>query len=194
MDTAGLTAQEYVDIQNLYAAYNLASDAGDAEAYASCFTEDGVLRIEPLGVTVRGRAGFIAFKQKDAAGRGGKYRRHWNGSLHLEKIDPDTVRGRCYFHGYNGTPGEPPTPGRLRRLRGHDHPRRRRVEVRKAPPHAGREHVVGAGGPRRGVPLVSDDITRRSASELASDIPGRKLGAPDVIAAFLARVARLNPA
>ncbi len=106
---AALTAQEYVDIQNLYAAYNLASDAGDAEAYAACFTDDGVLHIEPLDVTVRGRASFVAFKQKDAAGRDGKYRRHWNGSLHLEKIDRDTVRGRCYFHGYNGTPGQPPT-------------------------------------------------------------------------------------
>ena len=109
MDSAGVTAQEYVDIQNLYAAYNLASDAGDAQAYASCFTEDGVLRLEPLDVTVRGRASFVAFKEKDAAGRGGKYRRHWNGSLHLEKIDRDTVRGRCYFHGYNGKPGELPT-------------------------------------------------------------------------------------
>jgi len=29
--------------------------------------------------------------------------------LHLEKIDRDTVRGRCYFHGYNGKPGELPT-------------------------------------------------------------------------------------
>jgi hypothetical protein len=108
MDSAGVTAQEYVDIQNLYAAYNLASDAGDAQAYASCFTDEGVLRIEPLDVTVRGRANFVAFKEKDAAGRGGKYRRHWNGSLHLEKIDRDTVRGRCYFHGYNGKPGELP--------------------------------------------------------------------------------------
>jgi hypothetical protein len=109
MDSRGVTAQDHVDIQNLYAAYNLASDAGDAEAYAACFTEDGVLRIDPLDVTVRGRASFVAFKQKDAAGRGGKYRRHWNGSLHLEKIDRDTVRGRCYFHGYNGKPGELPT-------------------------------------------------------------------------------------
>jgi 3-phenylpropionate/cinnamic acid dioxygenase small subunit len=109
MDNPGVTAQEYVDIQNLYAAYNLASDAGDAQAYASCFTEDGVLRLEPLDVTVRGRASFVAFKEKDAAGRGGKYRRHWNGSLHLEKIDRDTVRGRCYFHAYNGKPGELPT-------------------------------------------------------------------------------------
>jgi hypothetical protein len=111
MDPAALTAQEFAEIQNLYAAYNLASDAGDAERYAACFTDDGELLIDPLGVSVRGRANFVTYKQRDAAGRGGRYRRHWNGSLHLEKIRPDTVRGRCYFHGYNGVPGEPPTLG-----------------------------------------------------------------------------------
>ena len=68
----GLSAQEYVDIQNLYARYNLMSDAGDAEGNASCFTYDGVLQIDPLGVPVQGRASFISYKQKDAAGRGGR--------------------------------------------------------------------------------------------------------------------------
>lgn len=103
-----LPAQDYVDVQNLYARYNHASDAGDAETYASCFTDDGVLQIDPVGVLVQGRASLVAYKQKDAAGRGGRYRRHWNGSLWLEPVDTDTVRGRCYFHGYNGTPGQPP--------------------------------------------------------------------------------------
>ena len=103
-----LPAQDYVDVQNLYARYNHASDAGDAETYAACFTDDGVLQIDPVGVLVQGRASLVAYKQKDAAGRGGRYRRHWNGSLWLEPVDADTVRGRCYFHGYNGTPGQPP--------------------------------------------------------------------------------------
>ncbi len=108
MNEGSVSAQDYVDIQNLYARYNLMSDAGDPEGYAACFTDDGMLQIDPLGVKVQGRPSFVAFKQKDAAGRGGRYRRHWNGSLHLEKIDADTVRGRCYFHGYNGKPGELP--------------------------------------------------------------------------------------
>jgi hypothetical protein len=108
MNERSVSAQDYVDIQNLYARYNLMSDAGDPEGYAACFTEDGVLQIDPLGVKVQGRANFVTFKQKDAAGRGGRYRRHWNGSLHLEKIDADTVHGRCYFHGFNGKPGELP--------------------------------------------------------------------------------------
>ncbi|MGE3702019.1 MAG: hypothetical protein AB7G08_25030, partial [Hyphomicrobiaceae bacterium] len=32
------------------------------------------------------------------------YRRHWNGSVHLEKIDDNTVRGRCYLLAFNGKP------------------------------------------------------------------------------------------
>lgn len=103
-----LSAQDHVDIQNLYARYNHASDAGAADDYAACFTDDGVLQIDPLGVTVQGRTSLVIYKQKDAAGRGGRYRRHWNGSLHLEQIDADTARGRCYFHGFNGVPGQPP--------------------------------------------------------------------------------------
>ncbi len=108
MSAGGLSAQDYCEIQNLYAHYNLASDAGDAEAYASCFTEDGVLEIEPLGVKISGRAAFVAFKQRDREGRGGKYRRHWNGSLYLERVDVSTVRGRCYLQAFNGTPGQLP--------------------------------------------------------------------------------------
>src|SRR3546814_12136884 len=57
---------------------------------------------------VQGRADFVAFKKKDVAGRGGRYRRHWNGSIHLEKIAADTVRGRCYLSAYNGVPGSLP--------------------------------------------------------------------------------------
>lgn len=101
-------AQDYVEIQNLYAYYNLVSDAGDAEAYAGCFTDDGVLNINHLKFTVKGRADLIGFKEKDKAGRGERYRRHWNGSIVLETIDDHTVRGRCYLHGFNGLPGSLP--------------------------------------------------------------------------------------
>lgn len=111
---SGLSAQQHADIQNLYACYNLCSDAGDAPGFAGCFTAAGELRLEPLGLRVAGRAALEAFKRQDAAGRNGRYRRHWNGSLHLERLGADTaaaaitVRGRCYFHGYNGLPGELP--------------------------------------------------------------------------------------
>ena len=105
MSNGSITPEEYVEITNLYAAYNLTSDAGDAEAYADCFLENG----EHHGTyDVYGRAALIEYKKADKAKRGGLYRRHWNGSLHLEKIDSGTVRGRCYLFGYSGEPGKLP--------------------------------------------------------------------------------------
>ena len=106
---SGLTAGEFAEIQNLYGLYNHCSDAGDAEGYADCFTPDGAMLAPGLDLAVRGRAGLIAHKQRDLAGRGGAYRRHWNGSLHLQRIDQTTVRGRCYLLAYNGQPGSLPT-------------------------------------------------------------------------------------
>ena len=61
MNEDSVSAQDYVDIQNLYAHYNLMSDAGDPDGYAACFTDDGVLQIDPLGVKVQGRASFVTF-------------------------------------------------------------------------------------------------------------------------------------
>jgi hypothetical protein len=105
MQKFSVAPADYVEILNLYAAYNLASDAGDAEWYASCFTGDG----EQHGTyDVKGRAALVEYKKKDFAARAHLYRRHWNGSLHLETIDADTIRGRCYLFGYNGDPGALP--------------------------------------------------------------------------------------
>ena len=81
--SSGLSAADYFEIQNLYAYYNLCSDAGDAEGYASCFAKEGVLRIDAIGIRHQGREKLLAFKIADAGRRGNKYRRHWNGSLHL---------------------------------------------------------------------------------------------------------------
>ncbi|HYC44021.1 MAG TPA: nuclear transport factor 2 family protein [Burkholderiales bacterium] len=105
MSDLKVTPEEYVEILNLYSAYNLASDAGDAEAYADCFMEKG----EHHGTyDIYGRAALIEYKKADFAKRTHLYRRHWNGSIHLEKIDARTIRGRCYFFGYNGEPGKVP--------------------------------------------------------------------------------------
>lgn len=103
-----VTADEFVAILNLYARYNFASDSGDAEAYADCFVENGVLELRPLNYKVEGRAAFVAHKQRDAAGRGGRYRRHWNTNISVEIGDDGTVIGRCYFIGYGGDPGQLP--------------------------------------------------------------------------------------
>jgi hypothetical protein len=99
---------DYVAILNLYAQYNLCSDAGDAEGYAACFASKGVLELVTAGITVTGHDNFIAFKLKDKAGRPHIYRRHWNGSIHLELLKDGTVKGRCYLLAFNGAPTELP--------------------------------------------------------------------------------------
>ena len=107
-NSGGISALDYLEIQNLYSYYNLMSDAADAEAYASCFTDDGVMESRAIGIDVTGRSDLIAHKERDKANRGGKYRRHWNGSIHLERLGDGSVRGRCYLVAYNGEPGELP--------------------------------------------------------------------------------------
>jgi len=103
-----LPADDYLEIQNLYARYNHASDFGDADGFAGCFAEAGVLRIPTVGVEIHGRATIHAYKAQEAAGRTGRYRRHWNGSLWLTRNPDGSARGRCYFLAYNGNPGSLP--------------------------------------------------------------------------------------
>jgi hypothetical protein len=118
--SSGLAAQDYTEILNLYAYYNACSDIGDAEGYASCFTHDGLLVSRGLvvsgGVMVRGsgelrangREELVAHKRRDRESRGGKYRRHWNGSICLQRVGDGTVRGRCYLEAFDGEPGSLP--------------------------------------------------------------------------------------
>lgn len=103
---AKIAAQDYTEIQNLYSYYNMCSDAGDSEGYSSCFTEDGILNNQTFNTTIQGRQQLVAFKIKEAGSRKDKVRRHWNGSLYLEKVGNDAIRGRCYLHGYTGEPGQ----------------------------------------------------------------------------------------
>ncbi len=107
-NSGGISALDYLEIQNLYSYYNLMSDAADVEAYASCFTDDGVMESPEIGINVTGRSDLVAHKERDKANRGGKYRRHWNGSIHLERLSDGSVRGRCYLVAYNGEPGDLP--------------------------------------------------------------------------------------
>ena len=102
---ATLVAQDYTDIQDLYAYYTLCSDAGDADGFVSCFSAYGELCIPTLSMSVRGHADLHRFKSEDKARREGRVRRHWNSGLHLEHIDSTTVRGRCYLHAYEAPSG-----------------------------------------------------------------------------------------
>lgn len=100
--------KDYLEIQNLYARYNLCSDAGDAEGYAGCFTEDGALELPSRSLRVAGHTALVQYKMDDKNSRLDVYRRHWNASMHLEQLDATTIRGRAYYAGYNGVPGKLP--------------------------------------------------------------------------------------
>ena len=103
-----LTLADQLAIRELYAVYNLASDATESERYADCFTPDGAMLSPEVGIVVRGRAALIAHKERDKANRKGQYRRHWNANLHLEPQPDGSVRGQCYLLAYQGNPGELP--------------------------------------------------------------------------------------
>ena len=68
---AALTAQDFVEIQQLYAKYNWTLDAGDAEGYASTFTADGVFNNNV------GHDAIVKFAETFHAGLGAHVR-HWN--------------------------------------------------------------------------------------------------------------------
>lgn len=120
-EDAGLSASDYAEIWNLYARYNLSSDAGHPEDYAACFAPDGLLCVRGLEIVdgklvrgtgeirIQGRRDLAVFKRKDQAGRGGRYRRHWNGSIALEALGDGRVRGRAYLQAFDGQPGAVPT-------------------------------------------------------------------------------------
>ena len=69
-----LTAQDFVDIQQLYARYNWTLDAGDAEGYASTFTPDGVFNNNV------GHDAIVKFANTFHAGLGAHVH-HWNTNL-----------------------------------------------------------------------------------------------------------------
>src|SRR5690242_11127303 len=71
-----LTTQDYVEIQQLYARYNTAIDAGDGEAWASTFTPDGV-----FNNNTRGHDALVQFVHDWRDKRNGANRRHWNSNL-----------------------------------------------------------------------------------------------------------------
>jgi hypothetical protein len=69
--SASLTAQDYIDIQQLYAAYNNAFDGGNAEAYAQLFTPDRMFN------DLAGRGALVASVKRQHVST----QRHWNSNL-----------------------------------------------------------------------------------------------------------------
>jgi hypothetical protein len=83
------TAQDFVDIQQLYAKYNWSLDAGDAEAYASTFTADGSFNNNV------GHDAIVKFADTFHAGMGAHVR-HWNTNLMIMPT-PEGAHGQVYL-------------------------------------------------------------------------------------------------
>ena len=86
-----LTPADYAEIQQLYARYNTAIDAGDENTWASTFTPDGV-----FNNNVSGHDALVKFV-RDWRERGNPtHLRHWNTNLLIQGT-PDGARGSVYL-------------------------------------------------------------------------------------------------
>ena len=83
---ASLTAQDYAEIQQLYARYNHAIDYGDAEAYAALFIPDGSFN------KFKGHNALMSFIKN----RKTTNLRHWNTNLMITGT-PEGANGSVYM-------------------------------------------------------------------------------------------------
>lgn len=74
---AELTTQDYIDIEQLYATYNHAIDAGDGEAWAATFTPEGSFN------RFKGKDALVGFIKNWREKMNGANRRHWNTNLRI---------------------------------------------------------------------------------------------------------------
>jgi ketosteroid isomerase-like protein len=89
-DTMTLSSQDYQELQQLYARYNVAIDSGDAEGYAATFTPDGVFN------NFSGHDALVGFVKTWRERLNGANRRHWNTNL-LISGDGKTATGSVYL-------------------------------------------------------------------------------------------------
>ena len=90
VNAEGLSPQDYMEIQQLYARYNKAIDSGDAEAYAAAFMPDGTFN------THQGHDALVGFINRYVETMNGKLRRHWNTNLVIDG-DSKTASGFVYL-------------------------------------------------------------------------------------------------
>lgn len=81
-----LTAEDYIEIQQLYTQYNYAIDAGDVEAYVALYVPDGSFN------DFQGHDGLREFMEN----RDGATRRHWNTNLMITGT-PEGAKGSVYL-------------------------------------------------------------------------------------------------
>lgn len=88
--SSSLSADDYVEIQQLYARYNNAIDSGDAEGYAATFVPDGTFN------TFNGHDALVEFIHNWREKMGGANRRHWNSNLTITPT-PEGASGTVYL-------------------------------------------------------------------------------------------------
>ncbi len=86
-----LKPEDHLAILNLASRYAQAFDFGDPEAYANCFTPDGVFDARPV-VLCNGHDDLKAFSKGSQAGRS----RHWMGNSVVDG-DGDTATMTTYL-------------------------------------------------------------------------------------------------
>jgi len=86
-----ISAPDRLAIERLYGEYNHAIHRGDGEAWAACFTRDGVFSNRAESVT--GRAALSAYASEFSRNRD---RRYWIGNLVLES-SAEGVSSTCYL-------------------------------------------------------------------------------------------------
>jgi hypothetical protein len=88
----------YPEVQNFYARHMQLLDAGNAEAWADTFTEDGSFFSPSMPEPVRGRDGIIAGTRGAAAAlaEAGEVHRHCMLMSYLKPRDDGTIYARSY--------------------------------------------------------------------------------------------------
>lgn len=94
-----LTADDYIEIQQLYAKYAHTLDLDDPEGWADTFTADGVFGDPSSENASRGRESLVAFAERVNAGRSGSSR-HWNSQVLITPTDTG-ADGSCYLLLFN---------------------------------------------------------------------------------------------
>jgi len=88
--TKKLSADDYIEITQLYARYNTAIDSGDAEGWAATFTPDGIFQ------NFKGHDALVGFINQWRDRMGGAARRHWNTNLVITPTS-DGAKGTVYL-------------------------------------------------------------------------------------------------
>jgi SnoaL-like domain len=88
----------YLGIQHFYSRQMHALDAGEADAWAATFTEDGEFAANAHAEPTRGRAALAAAARANCAelARQNVVRRHWLGMLTVRPLADEKVHARCY--------------------------------------------------------------------------------------------------